>query len=118
MIFSELLYFMLVMVKESTQNTLSRFFQQAGKPHIQMSQQAFSKARQKIRREEAPQEMFQTSVEGSYHEEWEKRRGFRLLAADGSFIRLPQDKELAEYYVGLGHGGKRHRRGRADSAGT
>jgi hypothetical protein len=66
-----------------------------------MSRQAFSKARQKIRWE-ALREMFQTSVEGSYGEEWERWRGFRLIAVDGSFIRLPPDKELVEYYGGLG----------------
>jgi hypothetical protein len=105
MTFAELIYFMLGMVKESTQNALSRFFQRAGKPHIQMSRQAFSKARQKICWE-ALQELFQGSVEGSYHEEWEQWRGFRLMAVDGSFIQLPQDKELLEYYGGLGHDGK------------
>jgi hypothetical protein len=105
MTFAELMYFMLSMVKESTQNALSRLFQRAGKPHIQMSRQAFSKARQKIRRE-ALQEMFQTGVEGSYNEEWERWRGFRLLAEDGSFIQLPQDTALAEYYGGLGPEGK------------
>jgi hypothetical protein len=68
MTFAELLYFMLSMVKESTQNALSRFFQQTGKTGLSMSRQAFSKARQKIRRE-AREEMFHTSVLGSYHEE-------------------------------------------------
>jgi hypothetical protein len=36
MSFAELLYFMLGMVKDSTQNALSRFFQQAGKADIHM----------------------------------------------------------------------------------
>jgi hypothetical protein len=47
--------------------------------------------------------MFHASVLGSYHEELERRNDFRLLAAGGSFIQLPQDKELLEYYGGLGH---------------
>jgi hypothetical protein len=105
MTFAELLYFMLGMVKDSTQNALSRFFQRAGKADIHMSQQAFSKARQKIRWE-ALQEMFQAGVEGSYCEQWQKWRGFRLMAVDGSFIQLPQDKELVEYYGGLGQEGR------------
>jgi hypothetical protein len=104
MTFAELLYCMLGMVKESSPNALSRFFQWAGKADIHMSQQAFSKARQKIRWE-ALQELFQASVEGSYNEEWERWRGFRLMAVDGSFIQLPQDRELVEYYGGLGHEG-------------
>jgi hypothetical protein len=104
MTFAELLYCMLGMVKDSAQNALAHFFQRAGKAGLHMSQQAFSKARQKIRWE-ALQEMFQTSVEGSYNEEWERWRGFRLMAVDGSFIQLPQDRELVEYYGGLGHEG-------------
>ncbi|MDR2069703.1 MAG: transposase [Spirochaetaceae bacterium] len=66
-----------------------------------MSRQAFSAARQKIRWE-ALQELFQASVTGSYHEEWERWRGFRIMAVDGSFIQLPSDLELAAYYGGLG----------------
>ena len=93
---------MLGMVKDSTQNALARFFQRAGKDDIHMSQQAFSKARQKIKWE-ALEEMFQTSVDGSYNEEWVRWKGFRLLAADGSFIQLPSDAALLEYYGGLGH---------------
>jgi hypothetical protein len=48
MTFKELIYFMLGMVKESSQNALERFFPKVGKEHIHMSQQAFSAARQKI----------------------------------------------------------------------
>ena len=102
MTFAELMYFMLGMVKDSTQNAPARFFQRAGKDDIHMSQQAFSKARQKIKWE-ALEEMFQTSVDGSYNEEWVRWKGFRLLAADGSFIRLPSDAALLEYCGGLGH---------------
>ena len=69
-----------------------------------MSQQAFSAARQKIKWE-AFEELFQTSVRGSYNEKWEKWRGYRLMAADGSFIQLPSDAALVEYYGGLGHEG-------------
>jgi hypothetical protein len=104
MTFKELIYFMLGLVKESSQNALSRFFQRVGNGHIHMSQQAFSAARQKIKWE-AFQELFQASVTGSYHEEWEQWRGFRLMAVDGSFIQLPSDPELIAYYGGLGSEG-------------
>jgi hypothetical protein len=67
-----------------------------------MSQQAFSAARQKIKWE-AFEELFQTSVAGSYQEDWKLWRGYRLMAADGSFIRLPSDAALVEYFGGLGH---------------
>jgi hypothetical protein len=92
------------MVKESSQNAHSRFFSRIGKARTRMSQQAFSAARQKITGE-ALQELFQTSVTGSYHEEWERRHGFRLMSIDGSFIQLPSDPQLAAYYGGLGHEG-------------
>ena len=93
---------MLGMVKESTQNALERVFPQLKKENLHMSQQAFSAARQKIKWE-AFEELFQTSVTGSYQEKWETWRGYRVMAVDGSFIRLPSDNELLEYYGGLGH---------------
>ena len=69
MAFNEILYFMLGMVKESTQNALERVFPQLKKENLHMSQQAFSAARQKIQWE-AFEELFRTSVIGSYQEEW------------------------------------------------
>ena len=93
---------MLGTVKESSQNALECFFPKAGKGHIPMSQQAFSAARQKIQWE-ALEELFQTGVSGSYRGQWERRHGYRLTAADGSFIRLPSNPELTAYYGGLGH---------------
>jgi hypothetical protein len=104
MVFTELIYFMLSMVKESSQNALERFFPQLRKEHIHMSQQAFSAARQKIKWE-AFEELFQTSVIGSYNEKWKRWRSFRVMAIDGSFIRLPSDQELINYYGALGHEG-------------
>jgi hypothetical protein len=104
MTFAELVYFMLSMVKESSQNALECFFPQLGKEYIHMSQQAFSAARQKIKRE-AFDELFRTSVSGSYNEEWKRWRGFRVLAIDGSFIRLPMDQELIDCYGALRHEG-------------
>jgi hypothetical protein len=92
---------MLSMVKESTQNALERVFPQLKKENLHMSQQAFSAARQKIKWE-AFEELFQTSVVGSYEEEWKLWRGYRVMALDGSFIQLPSDKELLEYFGGLG----------------
>ena len=101
MTFTEIIYFMLSMVKESTQNALERVFPQLKKENLYMSQQAFSAARQKIKWE-AFEELFQTSVKGSYQEKWETWRGYRVMAVDGSFIRLPSDAVLVEYYGGLG----------------
>ena len=93
---------MLSLAKESTQNALERVFPQLKKENLHMSQQAFSAARQKIKWE-AFEELFQTSVIGSYQEDWKLWRGYRLMAVDGSFIKLPSDKELLDYFGGLGH---------------
>jgi hypothetical protein len=101
MTFIEIIYFMLSMVKESTQNALERVFEQLQKEDIQISQQAFSAARQKIKWE-AFEELFQTSVVGSYQEEWKLWRGYRVMAIDGSFVQLPSDAALVKYFGGLG----------------
>lgn len=93
---------MLSMIKESTQNALERVFPQLKKENLHMSQQAFSKARKKIKWE-AFEELFQTSVSGSYEEEIKLWRGYRLMATDGSFICLPSDAALVKYFGGLGH---------------
>jgi len=103
MAFNEIIYFMLSMVKESTQNALERVFPQLKKENLRMSQQAFSKARQKIKWE-AFEELFQTSVHGSYNEDCKLWCGYRIMATDGSFLQLPSDACLAAYYGGLGHG--------------
>jgi hypothetical protein len=67
-----------------------------------MSQQAFSKSRKKIK-PEAFEELFKASVTGSYNEECKLWRGYRLMAVDSSFIRLPSDAALIKYFGGLGH---------------
>jgi hypothetical protein len=67
-----------------------------------MSQQAFSKSRKKIK-PEAFEELFKASVTGSYNEECKLWRGYRLMAVDDSFIRLPSDAALIKYFGGLGH---------------
>jgi hypothetical protein len=103
MMFREIVYTLLHMVKGSTQNTLERVFPQLQKESLHMSQQAFSKARQKIRWE-AFLELFQGSVMGSYHEDYALWHGYRLMATDGSFLNLPSDSALVHYFGGLGHG--------------
>jgi hypothetical protein len=92
---------MLGMVKESSQNALERFFPKLGEA-TQMSQQAFSLARQKIKWE-AFEELFRASVKGSYHETIRDWRGCLLLAVDASHIALPREAALREYYGATGH---------------
>ncbi|MDR2433427.1 MAG: transposase, partial [Treponema sp.] len=99
--FKKLMWFMLSMVKESSQNALERFFPKI-KEAVHMSQQAFSLARQKVKWE-AFRELFQASVQGSYHETIKDWRGYLLMAIDGSHISLPPDGALREYYGAVGH---------------
>ena len=98
--FKKLIWFMLGMVKESSQNALERFFPKI-KEAVHMSQQAFSLARQKVRWE-AFLELFQASVRGSYNEKLKDWRGYLLMAVDSSHIALPRDTELKAYYGACG----------------
>jgi hypothetical protein len=92
--FKKLMWFMLNMVKESSQNALERFFPKI-KEAVHMSQQAFSLARQKVKWE-AFQELFQESVRGSYNEALKDWRGYLVMAVDSSHIALPRDAALRE----------------------
>ena len=109
MTFGKIIFLMLGTVRESTQNALDRALPRMGKPGTHMSQQAFSAARQKIRWE-ALEELFLASVEGSLNEEMRLWRGFRLMAIDGTFLRLPSDAALLEHFGGLGTGQPRRPR--------
>jgi hypothetical protein len=99
--FRKLMWFMLSMVKESSQNALEQFFPKI-KEAIHMSRQAFSLARQKVKWE-AFRELFQASVQGSYNETIKDWRGCLLLAIDGSHSSLPPESALREYYGAVGH---------------
>jgi hypothetical protein len=99
--FKKLIWFMLSMVKESSQNALERFFPKI-KEAVHMSRQAFSQTRQKVKRE-AFRELFQASVKGSCNETLKDFRGYLLMATDSSHIALPRDEALREYYGATGH---------------
>jgi hypothetical protein len=99
--FKKLVYFMLSMIKESTQNALERFFEKNGEETF-MTQQAFSLARQKIKWE-AFQEMFDFTVTAYYNiNEIVRWNGYRVSAVDGSKLALPDDKPLLTYFGGNG----------------
>lgn len=105
--FRKLLYFMLSMIKESSQNALERFFQKNGED-THMTQQAFSLARQKIKWE-AFRELFDHSVKVhyvNYADEIKLWNGYRVSAVDGSKLSLPNDKPLREYFGTSGAGNK------------
>jgi hypothetical protein len=100
--FKKPVYFLLSMIKESSQNALERYFLKTGEV-IRMSQQAFSEARKKIKWE-ALRELFEASVEAMCGGEIKRWEGYRLLAIDGSKINLPNDPELREYFGTIGAG--------------
>jgi hypothetical protein len=103
--FKELIYFILSMINESSQNALERFFIKTGKD-IFMTQQAFSLARQKIKWG-AFRELFDVTVNSHYKEyaqEILRWNGLRIFAIDGSKLSLPNDKPLRSYFGTSGAG--------------
>jgi hypothetical protein len=101
--FKQLIYFMLSMIKESSQTALERYFEKTDKS-VSMSQQAFSLARQKIKWE-AFREMFDLTVTTYYsNDEIERWNGMRIHAVDGSKLALPNDPPLREHFGTSGTG--------------
>jgi len=103
--FKKLVYFLLSMIKESSQNALERYFGKIGENTF-MSQQAFSLTRQKIKWQ-AFLELFIYSVNTHYREYGEDLKrwyGLRVHAIDGSKMSLPNDKQLRDYFGTSGAG--------------
>jgi hypothetical protein len=103
--FKKLVYFMLTMIRESSQNALERYFRMNGED-IYMTQQAFSLARQKIKWE-AFRELFDYGVNAhykNYEEEIKRWNGYRVSAVDGSTLSLPNDPPLRECFGTSGAG--------------
>ena len=101
--FDQLIFFMLNMVKCSTQTCLDRFFELIGQEHIHMKQQSFSEARQKIKWE-AFRELLETIVETIYTGFYETWHGYRVSAIDGSKTQLPDEQKLRDYFGTVGKG--------------
>jgi hypothetical protein len=90
------------MIKESSRNALERYFRKLGEK-TWMSRQAFSIARQNIKRE-ALLELFELTVNESYRQENKRWNGYRVFAIDGSKTALPNDPEMREYFGTTGAG--------------
>jgi hypothetical protein len=97
--FKKLVYFLLSMIKESSQNALERYFGKLGDA-VHMSQQAFSEARKKLKWQ-AVRELFETGVEAMYQGAIKRWRGYRLLAIDRS-ISGPLGREPRELFRDTG----------------
>ena len=91
--FTHMVFFMLNMLKQSTQTALDRYFDLIGRDDIHMSQQAFSEARQKLKWE-ACRELMDASASGVYRCDYNTWHGYRVWAIDGSKMQLPSDAEL------------------------
>jgi hypothetical protein len=103
--FQKLMYFMLSMIRESSQNAIERFFIKTGE-NIHMTQQAFSKARQKIRWQ-AFRMLFDYGVNVhyvNYADEIQRWNGYRIFAIDGSKLSLPNAPPLRKYFGTSGAG--------------
>jgi hypothetical protein len=98
--FEEVILFMLLSLKCSTQSALRRFFASIGKP-VTMKQQSFSEARTKIKIE-AFIILYKLTVEVMTERCRKKWHNYRVYAIDGSKIALPSDKKLLKYYGGHG----------------
>lgn len=99
--FERLVLYMLNLPKESTSVALLKFFNLLGEESP--TQQAFSKARNKINHlpflETFTITALQTPIERRFH-------GYLINAIDGSAIALPQTPELIKYFGATGQGSK------------
>ena len=100
---STMIYQMLNMMKQSTQVSLDRFFELANKDSVSVTQQAFSKARQKLRWE-AICFLNEDLVKFTYEYGYKTWLGFRVSAMDGSKMQMPPDEVIMKYFGTTGRG--------------
>jgi hypothetical protein len=99
--FTKLVLFMINMVRSTIQVALDRFFEDIGQEEVHMSQQAYSKAREKINWE-AFKWLFSKNVGDIYDHYYDTWNGYRVSAIDGSKVQLPDDQRLRDYYGTMG----------------
>jgi hypothetical protein len=90
------MFFILTMAKQTTRNAPDKFLPEL-KTASEMTRQAFSLARRKIKWE-AFEELFVKSADASYEEDWETWHGYRVFAIDGSAAAPPADEEPRSAY--------------------
>ena len=100
MMFEELILYMLISLKRSTQSALRRFFTDIGKI-VLMKQQSLSEARAKIA-VTAFVRLFKLTADAMIEHCANKWHNYRVYAIDGVKIALPADPKLLEYYGGTG----------------
>jgi len=100
---------LLILMKssKSLQQMVNEFFNELGE--LSVTKQSFSKARRNLKYE-AFQELNQKAVvevcyQGNNYQTWQ---GFRVLAIDGSKIRLPNTPEITEHFGQISYANQRH----------
>ena len=98
--FTTLVLMQLNMLKESLQKEMVNFFQVIDS-NIIVTKSAFSQRRQKLR-PEAFVDLNEVLVEAYYaDDDFEKWKGYRLIAIDGSTMNLPYSKEIENHFGGV-----------------
>lgn len=96
--FNDIILFILNFVKRSLQIELDDFFKKTSKGDITITKQAFSQARQKV----SPEAFIYLldGVNKKFYEQvpFNKYRGYRLLAIDGTVIQIHNSEKLREIY--------------------
>lgn len=106
--FTDIIMLLMNMIKKSTQLEIDEFIERFDKKEngeaMGYSKQAFSKARQKLL-PEAFVSLNDTFIDNYYADsEFDMYRGYRLMAADGTTIELPNTEETREHF-GYAEGG-------------
>jgi hypothetical protein len=103
--FTDLILFMVNLVRGTTQVSLNRFFSDIKRMETRMTQQAFSEARQKLNWE-VFRLLMDKNVEWFYEliSDYKKWKGYRVTGVDGSKIQLPSDAKLRDKYGTIGRG--------------
>lgn len=99
--FTDLVHFMLNLIKSSIQTCLDDFFEMTGNDAIHMTEQSFSEARQKLKWQ-AFQDLFKTIVDLIYTGYYDTWHGYRVSAVDGTKIQLPDEQKLRDYFGTMG----------------
>src|SRR5665647_2874617 len=109
--FPNMIFFLMNMIKGSLQDELDYFFKAVHAEEVStrtVTKSAFTKARKKLHHD-AFVELGRNLVSFFYdHFPCRKWKGFRILAIDGSTIKVPRTKACADHFGALNPGAKRH----------
>lgn len=102
--FHVLFVFLINLIKSSLQNELDIFFKQihhTDVPERKVTASALSQARQKLKHQAFIELNHETTKHFYDHYSSKTWRGFRLVAIDGSTVKVPQNSACKEYFGAL-----------------